>query len=208
MCGNAARLSFICPRRTAGHAPAFVRATEADLRARLAMLHLEFCAFIAASFTQLCASLANRTGKFAAACHIAGRHAAYLGAVHIQGNAACHRLRIGFLQAGCCAMVAGICARVAGFDTGCKLFMGHDYSNQELMRNSLTSAADRVVAGPAIQVWLSSIDITFCIASVPLTECELANLLMFPECAEALCAVKPMLLLVGGGLTFPRGESI
>ena len=151
MCSHAARLSFPYRRCAAGHAPAFVRATTAGLCARLAMFHLEFCAFVAASVTQLCASLADRTGKFAAARHIAGRHAANLGAVHIQRNAARHRLRIGFLQTGGCAMVAGICARIAGFDTGCKLFMGHDYSNQELMRKSHTAAADHAAAGPAIQ---------------------------------------------------------
>lgn len=147
MCSHAARLPFTYPWGAAGHAPTFVRATAAGLGACLTMLHLEFCTLIAARFAQFCASLADRTGKLATARHIARSHAANLGAVHIQRNAARHCLRIRFLQTGGCAMVAGICAGIAGFNAGGKLFMGHDYSNQELMRNSPTAAAVPTAAG-------------------------------------------------------------
>lgn len=151
MCSHAARLSFAYPRCAAGHAPAFVRTTATRLGARLAMFHLELCAFIPASLTQVGTGLANRTGKLAATRHIACSQAANLGAVHIQGNAARHRFQIRFLQTSGCAMVASICACIAGFDTGCKLFMGHDYSNQELMRNLHTAAVGHAAAGLVMQ---------------------------------------------------------
>lgn len=109
------------------HAPAFIGASPASLGAFLAMLHLMSGAFVAAGFANFRACLAKQAGHFAAAGHISRSQAADLCAIHVEGNTAGHGFWIGFLQAGCRAMVAGCRTIVARFDTGLELLMRHGF---------------------------------------------------------------------------------
>jgi hypothetical protein len=81
------------------------------------MLHLVFLAFVAAGVTYFGARLTKRDGEFAAARHVGSCQPADLRTVHIERNAARHRFRVLFLQAGNRAVVACIRADVARFDT-------------------------------------------------------------------------------------------
>jgi hypothetical protein len=90
------------------------------------MLHLMFRAFISTGVADFSASLAKNAGEFTASRHVTGSQAADLRAVHVQGNAARHRLDISLLQAGGCTIVAGVRAVIASFDTGFVLLLGHD----------------------------------------------------------------------------------
>lgn len=113
------------------HAPAFIGASPAGLGAFLAMAHLMSGAFVAAGFANFRACLAKQAGHFAAAGHISCSQAADLCAIHVEGNTAGHGFRIGFLQAGCRAMVAGCRTIVARFDTGLELLMRHGFLHKK-----------------------------------------------------------------------------
>jgi len=92
------RLPHSSRLHTGSHPPAFRRASAACFRALLAMLHLVLRAFFAASLANLRAHVADRAGKFAAPGHVAGRHPAYLRAIHVQPDAARHHLHILLVQ--------------------------------------------------------------------------------------------------------------
>jgi hypothetical protein len=107
------------------HAMAFFGAPLASRSAFLAVASLMLAALIAAGLANVGAELANLFGEFTAACHVGGRHAADLRAIHVERNTACHHLDILFLQAGCCAMVASNGAGVACIDAGLELLKSH-----------------------------------------------------------------------------------
>lgn len=113
------------------HAPAFIGTSPASLGAFLAMAHLMSGAFVAAGFANFRACLAKQAGHFAAAGHISRSQAADLCAIHVEGNTAGHGFWIGFLQAGCRAMVASCRTIVARFDTGLELLMSHGFLHKK-----------------------------------------------------------------------------
>lgn len=80
-----------------GHAAALLCAATAHVGAILAMLSFMFGALVSARFAYLGAGLADRTGKFAAACEEASCKTANLGAVDIEGNAVGHHFDVVFL---------------------------------------------------------------------------------------------------------------
>ena len=84
------------------------------------------CAFLAAGIAHVGADSTQGCGEFAAACHIAGRHAADLRAVHIERDAARHHFYIIFRQAGGRAMIARSGARITRIDTFLELFVRHE----------------------------------------------------------------------------------
>src|SRR4051812_11763987 len=77
------------------HAPAFVRTPPARGRAGLAMVHAVLRAFFAAGIAKLRTKLAGRGGMLAVAGHHAGGESTGGGAIHVEGDAAGHRLGIG-----------------------------------------------------------------------------------------------------------------
>jgi hypothetical protein len=92
------------------------------------MLYLMLSTFVRAHVANGGAGLANRACRLTAPGHEACGHPAKLGAVDIQGNAACHYLWIGLPQAGCGAHIARVGTIVAGFNTRCKLLIFHNRS--------------------------------------------------------------------------------
>jgi hypothetical protein len=120
--------SALLARRHADHTAAFVRATPASLGALLTMAHLIFRALVSTFVAEFGARLADRAGDLAASCHIARSQTADLGAVDIQGDAACHHFWVRLLQAGYRAVVARVRTDVAGVDTRLKQLISHDFS--------------------------------------------------------------------------------
>jgi hypothetical protein len=82
-------------------------------------------AFLAAGLANLRAELADRTGELTAAGHRRSGKAADLRAVHVERDAAGHLPDVGLLQAGGCAVIAGVGAGLAGFNAFSELFVGH-----------------------------------------------------------------------------------
>lgn len=99
MRGCTGRLPHALGLEARSHAPAFRCAAAASLCTLLAMLGLMLSAFFPACIANLCASVADRSRKFTAPCHVSSCHAAYLRAVHIEPDATHHHLHILFAQA-------------------------------------------------------------------------------------------------------------
>jgi hypothetical protein len=104
----------------------FNRAVTTDFGALLAVIHLVFGALVLATFTNLGACLADDMGHFAFMSHIFSCQSAYRCAVHIQHDAVSQRRDIRLTQASLGAALASQCARMAGFDTGLELVVGHN----------------------------------------------------------------------------------
>jgi len=96
------------------HAVALLSAAAAGFGALLAVLVGVFSAFGPAGFAHLGAEVTHLTGEFAVAGHVIGRQGTYLGAVHVQPDAAGHHFYVFFLQAGGGAAVTGNGAGQAG----------------------------------------------------------------------------------------------
>lgn len=122
---DAGACTALAARCSARHPAAFFGAATACLRAFLAMGHLMLSAFVAAGFAHLRAGLADGSRHFAAARHVAGSEAADCRAIDVERNAARHRFRVGFLQAGYRAVVARERTGIAGIDAGLVLFVSH-----------------------------------------------------------------------------------
>ena len=107
--------------RPSRHLLARLRTPTARRRTLLAMRHPMLGAFLATVPAHLRAQPAKRGRMLAAARHQARREPAYLGAIHVGGNAPCHHLDVFFLQARGRAMVAGVRAGIAGIDAALKI---------------------------------------------------------------------------------------
>jgi len=119
-----------------GHAAAFLGTTPAGLGALAAMIHLVPLAFLRAGLADISAGLADQSRKLAAAGHVAGGEPADGGAVHVELDAAGHRLDVLLAKAGGGAMVAGDRAVVAGIDAGLEPLMWHRASENPARRKN------------------------------------------------------------------------
>jgi hypothetical protein len=130
-----------------GHAAAFLGTTPAGLGALAAMIHLVPLAFLRAGLADISAGLADHSRKLAAAGHVAGGEPADGGAVHVELDAAGHRLDVLLSQAGGGAMVAGDRAAVAGIDAGLELLMWHGASENPARRKKWSWTGNPAQAG-------------------------------------------------------------
>jgi hypothetical protein len=124
-CSGSGRLRRRSRPCSGSHAPAFIRAAAASFCAPLTVVHLILRTFFATCVADFSARIADCGGELATTRHIARGQAANLGTVHIEADAACHRLYVLLGQASAGTMVALGRAGITFIDTGLKLFMGH-----------------------------------------------------------------------------------
>lgn len=98
------------------HFSACFRTFKAAFSAKLAMVMLVQAAFIAASFANLCAKLANIFGIRAVARHGLNCETAHLCAFPVKTDAFGHHPRVFFHQTFVKAVIAGFKTFPAGFD--------------------------------------------------------------------------------------------
>lgn len=98
------------------HFSACFRTFKAAFSAKLAMVMLVQAAFIAASFANLCAKLANIFGIRAVARHCLNCETAHLCAFPVKTDAFGHHPRVFFHQTFVKAVIAGFKTFPAGFD--------------------------------------------------------------------------------------------
>lgn len=116
----------LSPKRLRGHALALLGTPPARVGARLAMVHFVLGALFG---TQPANLRAERTGLLCglgAPRHVAGSQPTSCSTVHVQCNAPGHHLHVWFLQAGSCAVVAGLRTRVTRVDARLVLLMSHE----------------------------------------------------------------------------------
>ena len=107
------------------HALTLVRATPARRRAVLAVLCLVLAAFFTAAAADLGAGAAEFLGDLAAAGHGRRSQEAGLCAIHVERDAARHRLNVLLLQAGSRAVITGCGAFVARRYAAGEVLVGH-----------------------------------------------------------------------------------
>lgn len=89
------------------------------------MFHLMLPTFVGARAANVGAGAADCLGLVTTASHKGGSHSAYLGAVNIESNAACHRLHIIFFKTRGRAKITGVRARIARIDAALKIHLVH-----------------------------------------------------------------------------------
>lgn len=87
------------------------------------MVHRVALTLLGTGFADLGAGFADHLAKLAATGHVGHGKAADLGTVHVEADAALHRLGIGLRETGNRAVVAGVCTRLASFDTRAEVFV-------------------------------------------------------------------------------------
>lgn len=82
----------------------------------MAVFHLVLATLFGACLANLCAQAAERLGKFAPSCHIAGGKTTNLRAIHVQPDATGHTFNVFFLQARSGTVVALGGTGITGID--------------------------------------------------------------------------------------------
>lgn len=90
------------------------------------MFHMVLATFVGTRLANVSADAAYSLGLGTATRHIRSGQSANLCAIHVEGNAARHRLHVIFFEAGGRAKVTGIRAGVASVNAVLKVHLVHD----------------------------------------------------------------------------------